>query len=245
MVPDAARPPQRSRMRIRREHRRWLTEVDHPSVEVVVVPCSDEINAAENALSLALVALLSGTRPPVTLAMVREHLRVGFGIDDAAMSVMRHAPKDFIVHFSRREDLERVLAAPPDSAAPFTLTWRRWTRLSRAIAASFTFRVVVGIKGVPAHALSESVAQQLLGSSCAQVELAIAEADGIDDDDARELFIVAWCHHPLLVPKQKLLIIPEPQEPHDPDIQFLREHEIIHSHLPILHYLAQMHVVKY
>lgn len=39
---------------------------------------------------------------------------------------------------------------------------------------------------------------------------------------------------------------PEPREPHDPHgFLFLREHEIIHSHLPTLHYLARMRVVEY
>ena len=105
--------------------------------------------------------------------------------------------------------------------------------------------MLVGIKGVPAHALSEFVAQQLLGSSCAQVELASAEADSVDDDDALVLFVSAWCLHPLLVPEQKLLVIPEPPKPHDPGILFLREHEIIRSHLLILHYLARMRVIEY
>jgi hypothetical protein len=177
--------------------------------------------------------------------MVREHLRTRFNVDDDTMSVRRHAPEDFIVRFSRSEDLKRVLSAPPVEAAPFSLRWRRWSRLSSANAASFTFRVLVGIKGVPAHALSTAVAQQLLGSSCAQVELASADDDGVDVEDGRELFVAAWCLHPLLVPEQKLLVIPEPREPHDPGILFLREHETIHSHLPILHYLARMRVVEY
>ena len=89
---------------------------------MVVVPRFDEINDAETALSLALVALVGGTRPSVMPAMVREHLWVGFGVDDAAMSVMRHAPEDFIVRFSHRVDLERVLAATSDGLAPFMLT---------------------------------------------------------------------------------------------------------------------------
>lgn len=77
---------------------------------------------AEDALSLALVALVGGTCPPVTPAMVRDHLRSRFHIDDAAMSVMRHEPEDFIVHFSHRVDLKWVLAAPSDDAAPFMLS---------------------------------------------------------------------------------------------------------------------------
>jgi len=214
---------------------------------LVIVPRTAEIQAAEDALSLALVALVGGTRPPVTPAMVREHLRDQFNIEDDAMSVLRHAPEDFIVRFRSRDDLERVLNSrpPPVAASPFVLLWRRWSRLSSAMAGAFTYKVLVGIKGVPAHALSEDVAAHLLGSSCTQVEIATADADGVDDDDARELFVAAWCLHPLLVPEQKLLVIPEPREPHDPGILFLREHETIHSELPILHYLARMRVVEY
>ena len=97
--------------------------VEHPVVELVIVPRSAEIQAAEDALSLALVAMNGGARPPVTLAMVREHIRRCFLIDDADMSVLRHAPEDFIVRFSHREDLEWVLhVPPPEGASPFFLT---------------------------------------------------------------------------------------------------------------------------
>ncbi|CAD6268541.1 unnamed protein product [Miscanthus lutarioriparius] len=179
--------------------------------------------------------------------MVRKHLRDQFNIEDDAMSVLRHALEEFIFHFRSRDDLERVLNSrpPPVAASPFVLLWQRWSRLSSAMVGAFTYKVLVGIKGVPAHALSEDVAAHLLGSSCTQVEIATADADGVDDDDARELFVAARCLHPLLVPEQKLLVIPELQEPHDPGILFLREHEIIHSKLPIPHYLARMRVVEY
>jgi hypothetical protein len=63
--------------------------------------------------------------------------------------------------------------------------------------------------------------------------LASSDDDRAEDDDARELFVAAWCLHPLLVPEQKLLVIPEPPEPHDLGILFLWDHEIVRSHLPI------------
>lgn len=44
-------------------------------MELVVVLRSDELEVAEDMLSLALVALVGGTRPLVTPTMVREHLR--------------------------------------------------------------------------------------------------------------------------------------------------------------------------
>jgi hypothetical protein len=36
----------------------------------------------------------------------------------------------------------------------------------------------------------------------------------------------------LLVPEQKLLVIPEPPEPHVPGFLFVREHEIVRSLTP-------------
>jgi hypothetical protein len=98
---------------------------------------------------------------------------------------------------------------------------------------------LVGIKGVPAHALSQAVAQYLLGSSCTKVELATADMDGVDVEDGHELFVAAWCVHLGLI-----LVIPEPVQPRDPcGILFLREHENFHNELPSLHYLA-MRVIE-
>lgn len=67
--------------------------------EIVVLPGTAQVEAAEEALSLALVAMVGGTRPPVSLAMVHPHLWDDFGIDE--VSVRRHAPQDFIVRFIR------------------------------------------------------------------------------------------------------------------------------------------------
>lgn len=73
---DGSRP----RLRLRRERQQCLTENDRPAVEVVVVPHSEVIQAEEDALSLALVALVGGTRPLVTTAMVREYLCSRFNV---------------------------------------------------------------------------------------------------------------------------------------------------------------------
>jgi hypothetical protein len=60
--------------------------------------------------------------PAVYPAMVRDHMRINFRIDDDVVSVQRHAPQDFIVRFRHREDLEAVLGTPvAREAAPFTL----------------------------------------------------------------------------------------------------------------------------
>jgi hypothetical protein len=102
------------------------------------------------------------------------------------MTICRHVPEDFLVCFSRREDLETVLGTPSDNGAPFTLIW---TRMSRASVGLFKFKVVVGFKNIPAHARSLKNIQLLLGSSCANVELP-PPVDEEEEDDGREIFVV-------------------------------------------------------
>lgn len=70
------------------------------------------------------------------------------------------------------------------------------------------------MKGIPSHARSEEVAQILLGSSSAKFEIASPEA--VDDpDDERELFVAVWCAHPNLIPDEKIMAIPDPEEEQD------------------------------
>ena len=68
--------------------------------ELLVIPRSAELQAAEQALSLALVAVVGGTRPPVSRhspEMVGQHLFQAFGVQADRVSVRRHTPEDFIV----------------------------------------------------------------------------------------------------------------------------------------------------
>lgn len=101
------------------------------------------------------------------------------------------------------------------------------------------------MKGIPSHARSVEIAQAILGSSCANVEIANPEAVA-DPDDERELFVVAWCVHPDLVPDEMIMAVPEPEEEHDggPPL-FLRPHEIIHDEVPALRYLVRLRLIEY
>lgn len=92
-------------------------------MELVVVPRSDELQAAEDALGLALVALLGGTRAPMSPAMVCRYLYDCFGILAEEVDVRRHDPEDFVVRFHHRTDHDRVLAAPPMGSL-LPLIWR-------------------------------------------------------------------------------------------------------------------------
>lgn len=212
-----------------------------PLLELVVVPRTPAIQVAEDALSLALLALVVGTRPAVTPAMVLAHLVGRYGVMEDHVTVRRSRPDDFLVRFRRREDLELVLSSPAPPGAPFVLRWRRWSRLILGSAGAFRYRVLVGLKGIPSHAHSKETAQIILGSSCINVDIANPEAVA-DPEDERELFVAAWCAHPDLVTDEKIMAVPEPEEEHDGG---LRPHEIIHGEVPSLRYLVRLRLIEY
>jgi hypothetical protein len=87
--------------------------------------------------------------------MVRTHLETYFSIMDDRAIVHRTRPDDFIVRFTRIEDLELVLQTPTPPVAPFALRWQRWSRLIMGSAGALKFRVLVGMKGIPSHTRSK------------------------------------------------------------------------------------------
>lgn len=80
--------------------------------EIVVVPRSAELEAAEEVLSRAFIAVVGGTRPMVTVAMVHQQLSAHYGIADESFSVRWHMPEDFIVLFDNRLDRAGCSAVP-------------------------------------------------------------------------------------------------------------------------------------
>ena len=66
-----------------------------------------ELEAVECDLGLALVAVIAGTRLQVSPAMMRDYLATYLEIVDATVRI--HESEDFIVRFSRLQDLEAVL----------------------------------------------------------------------------------------------------------------------------------------
>lgn len=214
-------------------------------LEMVVVPRTPALQAAEDALSLALVAMVVGTRPLVSTAMMRSHLSEIYGVTEELFSVHRYRPEDFIVRFSRPKDLEIVLGTLTPDDVPSPLCWRRWSRLSMASAGAFRFRVLVGKKGIPMHVRSKEMAETILWSSCTNTEIT-DNAALQDPDNEWELFVATWCAHPDLIPDEKIMVISEPEEPHDGGLPlYLRPHEIIRDEVPVLRYLVRLCLVNF
>lgn len=161
----------------------------------VVVPQTTEIQAAEDALDLALVAMVVGTRPHIRAATIYEALCSRFNIHHDDVDIRGHEPDDFIVRFRRGEDQDRVLAS-----------WA-WSRQTNGVLDEFSHRVVVALQGVPAHARNVAVAQLRLGTYCCEVEISSVRDRPIDDD--REFFIQAWCKDPSLILSEDIIFIAE------------------------------------
>lgn len=200
----------------------------------VVVPRSAEIQMAEDALDLALVAVVGGTRPHLTTGMVYAYLFNRFQITANEVDVRRHAPEDFVARFQNAADRDRVLASHPGGYL-LPLIWRPWRRTTMAAAAALRFRVVVALARVPLHARNAAVAQTVLGRSCAEVQL--SNLRDIPDDDDREFFVSAWCWHPSAVPTEQTIYIPEPHVPYIPDAE--------QTMLPGLWYAVRVRLVAY
>ena len=85
------------------------TRARSPLRQLVVVPRTPALQAVEDALSMALLALVLGTRPPVTPALLLQHLYDHYGFLEDRVMVRRTRPDDFIMRFSNQDDLQRVL----------------------------------------------------------------------------------------------------------------------------------------
>lgn len=211
-------------------------------MELVVVPRSTELEATEEDLKLVLVVVVGGTRPPVSPAMVRAFLASHYGIEEASAIVHHHNLEDFMVRFSRHEDMELVLGTPVIDA-PFSLIWCPWRRTSMVSGGSFRYKVLVRMRRVPLQARSVAMAQTILALACARVEIAPPQVTPQDYD--REFFVANWCFHPRFIPEEKIIFIPEPNVHVYEGPLYLRADEVIHADLPSLWYLVWLRIVEY
>lgn len=90
-----------------------------------MIPRSQEIVDAEDTLKRALVAVIGGTRPQVSVSQVKAWLREHFGIDETEVTVHLYQPEDFLIVFHYADDMMRVLHAPPPPNAPFHLILKK------------------------------------------------------------------------------------------------------------------------
>jgi hypothetical protein len=158
---------------------------------------SEEVDREERELGSALVTIVGGCHPVVSIADVRHWLQVQFNIPSADIQIRRFFPEDFLISFSFYDDMLRVLHDPLPSVAPFLLVLKRWRRQALASTESLLYQVTVAICGLPAHVWSLASARQILGKSCSNLQRSAAT---VAKADLRRFVVMAWCVHPDLMP---------------------------------------------
>ncbi|CAL4994760.1 unnamed protein product [Urochloa decumbens] len=213
-----------------------------PAREICVVPRTAAIDTTDAGLSsCALVAAVGGARPAVTISQVGRFIEEFYALLPGDYTAHRFEPEDFLVVFASPAIADRVLHSSLPPEAPFQLIWKRWRRQAMASWAPLRFKVLVELKGIPAHARSIDTAQIALGSACSGLVLAPEELAG---NNLRYLYVAAWCIHPDLIPQEKLMFIPEPPESVGGGNLFLQPHEIIHSKHDGLWYRVEIRVLE-
>jgi hypothetical protein len=162
----------------------------------------------EHALDLALVAMIGGTRPTVTVAELQRWLAVRFGIPGDSVKICRYFPEDILITFSSYDDMVRVLHDRPPVGTPLTIIFKRWRRQALASAENLYYRVTVAVRGLPAHTWHLSTVRQLLSPACSNLQPTPAT---LSKEDLRRFTVVAWCIHPDLIPREKVMYVPEPE----------------------------------
>jgi hypothetical protein len=141
-----------------------------------------------------------GTNPTFSPPLVRQFIQENYGVPEDAFSLHRHQPEDFLIIFRDRTVLEHVLHAPPLPVADMVLRFRRWRRFAAADAESMRYRVLVELRGIPAHAWSVETA---LGDACACPEPTSAT---VARENLRRFQVAVWCIDPDLIPNNVVTI---------------------------------------
>ncbi|KAM0925308.1 hypothetical protein ACQ4PT_004281 [Festuca glaucescens] len=179
------------------------------AVELVFVPRSAEINTAEAALRYAIVAFVSGKRAYIPLSEAGAALEVRVPRAEDNFTVHRAWPTDFLFVCSSRRVRDEVMAADTAHGRDFSLRFTSWNRQLQAMQCRMCFRAHFELKGVPAHAWNHSTATAVLNSDAWVECLGVAMEN---NEDLGRFQVVAWTNDVSVFPKEKELLIEEPDD---------------------------------
>lgn len=177
-----------------------------PDKETCVVPLSPAMRDMERCLERALIVCVRGTRPEVTALEVAP-IHVERDLSRDSFSVHPYFPENFLVVFNNRSIKDRFLHEGSIRTHHFLLIVRPWSRLALAVSHPLRFRVKLSLEGLPLHAWSLMSVSAILSPSCwveAFDELSASCAD------LSAFRLVAWSLNPNMIPKEKSVVIVEP-----------------------------------
>lgn len=104
------------------------------------------------------------------------------------------------------------------------------------------FRVLLELKGLPAHGWNIETVEDILLSSCGRLKPTPETTAKVDMGRYR---LIAWCINPDLILRKKFIYIPEQEEIHvRGPLLYLNPEEIIHSSCPTLHYQIDIDILE-
>ncbi|KAF7079234.1 hypothetical protein CFC21_083492 [Triticum aestivum] len=123
-----------------------------------------EMEEAEEVLSRAMVATITGTRPQVSADDVAELLYSTFGFEEGDFTTHLHKPEDFLIIIGSRASKDRMNGDHYIRCSRFSLSLRPWCKLAHAGSGGFEYRVELELRGIPAHAWHLATAEHILGT---------------------------------------------------------------------------------
>lgn len=181
-----------------------------PEFEVCYVSRSEEMDAEEERLRHALLAVAPGCHQGISPTALSRAISEIPDAYDANLAVRRFAPESFLIVFPTQRSRDAAMRAGSVSVGGVRFLFRPWTRLVRAEAGTLRYRVSLEIEGIPAHAWGWRVARKLLASSC-WIEYLDASSEDLSDMTA--LKATVWTDDPRRIPLRKLLVIAEHELP--------------------------------
>ncbi|GJN13350.1 hypothetical protein PR202_gb00044 [Eleusine coracana subsp. coracana] len=174
-----------------------------------VIERSSHIIRAKADLRRALLTVV-GNQPAVSTEQVLNEIASQVNVARESMTLVLADPEDFLLILPDPGTADRVFNHGQLLHGPgFSLHVKRWTRLALAQWAELPDLIDVELKGIPAHAWSQSTAQQLIGSACWVCSLS---PETVAMRDLCSFRLSALCFRRELVPGTVDLFIPEPPD---------------------------------
>jgi hypothetical protein len=177
-----------------------------------------------------------------SLAEARRWIATSFDILGNNIWVRCHFLEDFLIIFSFVDDMLCVLDDPPPTDTPFTLIFKRWHRKAMASVESLRYQVTVVVCHLPAHVWNLTIVQHVLSPTCSRLK---PTSETVAKVDLCCFMVVAWCIHPNLIPREKIIFVSElPVSVDGSPPMFVRPEDVIHhSHL-MLRYQVLIDVLE-
>jgi hypothetical protein len=129
---------------------------------------------------------------------------------------------------------------PPTSSPALSFVFKRWCRQLHASAKDLRYRITVRLWRLPTHVCNLAAAAHILGPGCANL---VVESEADTGNNLSSMTIKCLCIHPDLIPREKVIFVPEPVHVHSPPL-FLDPAEIIYHSRPTLCYRILIDILE-